>query len=73
MSLFVSMFWKCPGVSNIWSHVNRMVADLFLILILVCVSLMMINDDINQKLIQQRVIFPGFIMAMKTLICISFV
>ncbi len=64
------MFWECPVVISLWTHVNLVLSSLLRIDWSVNPSLCLLNDDsglcINSM--QKRMLFAGFTAAKKTII-----
>ncbi len=67
---FLHMFWECPVVISLWTHVNLVLSSLLRIDWSVNPSLCLLNDDsglcINSM--QKRMLFAGFTAAKKTII-----
>ncbi len=57
---FLHMFWECPVVISLWTHVNLVLSSLKMIL----------NDDSGLciRLMQNRMLFAGFTAVKKTII-----
>ncbi len=64
------MFWECPIVINLWTHVNLVLSSLLQIDWFANPSLCLLNDDSGLciSLIQKRMLFAGFTAAKKTII-----
>ncbi len=64
------MFWECPVVISLWTHVNLVLSSLLQIDWSVNPSLCLLNDDsglcINSM--QKRMLFAGFTAVKKTII-----
>ncbi len=67
---FLHMFWECPIVINLWTHVNLVLSSLLQIDWFANPSLCLLNDDSGLciSLIQKRMLFAGFTTAKKTII-----
>ncbi len=67
---FLHMFWVCPIVINLWTHVNLVLSSLLQIDWLANPSLCLLNDDSGLCIssIQKRMLFAGFTAAKKTII-----
>ncbi len=67
---FLHMFWECPIVINLWTHVNLVLSSLLQIDWLANPSLCLLNDDSGLCIssIQNRMLFAGFTAAKKTII-----
>ncbi len=67
---FLHMFWECPVVISLWTHVNLFLSSLLQIDWLVNPSLCLLNDDSGLCIssIQKRMLFAGFTSAKKTII-----
>ncbi len=67
---FLHMFWECPVVISLWTHVNLVLSSLLRIDWSVNPRLCLLNDDsglcINSM--QKRMLFAGFTAAKKTII-----
>ncbi len=64
------MFWECPVVIGLWTHVNLVLSSLLWIDWLVNPSLWRLNDDSGFCIssMQKRMLFAGFTAAKKTII-----
>ncbi len=64
------MFWECPVVISLWTHVNLVLSSLLQINWLVNPSLCLLNDDSGLCIssMQKRMLFAGFTAAKKTII-----
>ncbi len=67
---FLHMFWECPVVINLWTHVNLVLSSLLQIDCFANPSLCLLNDDSGLfiSLIQKRRLFAGFAAAKRTII-----
>ncbi len=67
---FIHMFWECPIVINLWTHVNLVLSSLLQIDYFANPSLCLLNDDSDLciSLIQKRMLFTGFTAAKKTIL-----
>ncbi len=67
---FLHMFWECPVIISLWTHVNLVLSSLLQIDWSVNPSLCLLNDDSGLciSLIQKRMLFAGFTAAKKTII-----
>ncbi len=67
---FLHMFWECPVVISLWTHVNLVLSSLLRIDWSVNPSLCLLNDDSGLciSLMQKRMLFAGFTAAKKTII-----
>ncbi len=67
---FLHMFWECPIVINLWTHVNLVLSSLLQIDWFANPSLCLLNNDSGLciSLIQKRMLFAGFTAAKKTII-----
>ncbi len=67
---FLHMFWECPVVISLWTHVNLLLSSLLQIDWLVNPSLCLLNDDSGLCIssMQNRMLFAGFTAAKKTII-----
>ncbi len=67
---FLHMFWECPVVISLWTHVNLVLSSLLRIDWSVNPSLCLLNDDsgLYISLMQKRMLFAGFTAAKKTMI-----
>ncbi len=67
---FLHMFWECPVVISLWTHVNLVLSSLIQIDWLVNPSLCLLNDDSGLCIssMQKRMLFAGFTAAKKTII-----
>ncbi len=67
---FLHMFWECPVVISLWTHVNLVLSSLLQIDWLVNPSLCLLNDDSGLCIssMQKRMLFAGFTAAKKTII-----
>ncbi len=65
---FLHMFWECPVVISLWTHVNLVLSSLLRIDWSVNPSLCLLNDDSGLciSLMQKRMLFAGFTAAKKT-------
>ncbi len=64
------MFWECPIVISLWTHVNLVLSSLLRIDWSVNPSLCLLNDDSGLCIssMQKRMLFAGFTAAKKTII-----
>ncbi len=64
------MFWECPVVISLWTHVNLVLSSLLRIDWSVKPSLCLLNDDSGLCIssMQKRMLFAGFTAAKKTII-----
>ncbi len=67
---FLHMFWECPVVIILWTHVNLVLSSLLRIDWSVNPSLCLLNDDSGLCIssMQKRMLFAGFTAAKKTII-----
>ncbi len=67
---FLYMFWECPVVISLWTHVNLVLSSLLRIDWSVNPSLCLLNDDSGLCIssMQKRMLFAGFTAAKKTII-----
>ncbi len=67
---FLHMFWECPVVISLWTHVNLVLSSLLRIDWSVNPSLCLLNDDSGLCIssMQRRMLFAGFTAAKKTII-----
>ncbi len=67
---FLHMFWECPVVICLWTHVNLVLSSLLLIDWSVNPSLCLLNDDSGLCIssMQKRMLFAGFTAVKKTII-----
>ncbi len=67
---FLHMFWECPIVIDLWTHVDLVLSSLLQIYWFANPSLCLLNDDSGLciSLIQKRMLFAGFTAAKKTII-----
>ncbi len=67
---FLHMFWECPIVISLWTHVNLVLSSLLRIDWSVNPSLCLLNDDSGLCIssMQKRMLFAGFKAAKKTTI-----
>ncbi len=67
---FLHMFWECPIVISLWTHVNLVLSSLLQIDRFVNPSLCLLNDDSGLCIssMQKRMLFAGFTAAKKTII-----
>ncbi len=67
---FLHMFWECPVVISLWTHVNLVLSSLLRIDWSVNPSLCLLNDDSGLCIssMQKRMLFAGFIAVKKTII-----
>ncbi len=67
---FLHMFWECPVVISLWTHVNLVLSSLLRIDWLVNPSLCLLNDDSGLCIssMQKRMLFAGFTAVKKTII-----
>ncbi len=67
---FLHMFWECPVVIGLWTHVNLVLSSLLRIDWSVNPSLCLFNDDSGLCIssMQKRMLFAGFTAAKKTII-----
>ncbi len=66
---FLHMFWECPVVISLWTHVNLVLSSLLRIDWSVNPSLCLLNDDSGLCIssMQKRMLFAGFTAAKKTI------
>ncbi len=64
------MFWECPVVISLWTHVNLVLSSLLRIDWSVNPSLCLLNDDSDLCIssMQKRLLFAGFTAVKKTII-----
>ncbi len=64
------MFWECPVVISLWTHVNLVLSSLLQIDWSVNPSLCLLNDDSGLCIssMQKRMLFAGFTAVKKTII-----
>ncbi len=64
------MFWECPVVISLWTHVNLVLSSLLRIDWTVNPSLCLLNDDSDLCIssMQKRMLFAGFTAVKKTII-----
>ncbi len=64
------MFWECPVVISLWTHVNLVLSSLLRIDWSVNPSLCLLNDDSDLCIssMQKRMLFAGFTAVKKTII-----
>ncbi len=67
---FLHMFWECPVVISLWTHVNLVLSSLLRIDWSVIPSLCLLNDDSGLCIssMQKKMLFAGFTSAKKTII-----
>ncbi len=67
---FLHMFWECPVVISLWTHVNLVLSSLLRIDWSVNPSLCLLNDDSDLCIssMQKRMLFAGFTAVKKTVI-----
>ncbi len=67
---FLHMFWECPVVISLWTHVNLVLSSLLRIDWSVNPSLCLLNDDSDLCIssMQKRLLFAGFTAVKKTII-----
>ncbi len=67
---FLHMFWECPVVISLWTHVNLVLSSLLRIDWSVNPSLCRLNDDSGLCIssMQKRMLFAGFTAVKKTII-----
>ncbi len=67
---FLHMFWECPIIISLWTHVNLVLSSLLRIDWSVNPSLCLLNDDSGLCIssMQKRMLFAGFTAAKKTII-----
>ncbi len=67
---FLHMFWECPVVISLWTHVNLVLSSLLRIDWSVNPSLCLLNDDSGLCIssMQKRMLFAGFTAVKKTII-----
>ncbi len=67
---FLHMFWECPIVISLWTHVNLVLSSLLRIDWFANPSLCLLNDDSGLCIssMQKRMLFAGFTAAKKTII-----
>ncbi len=67
---FLHMFWECPVVISLWTHVNLVLSSLLWIDWSVNPSLCLLNDDSDLCIssMQKRMLFAGFTAVKKTII-----
>lgn len=67
---FLHMFWECPVVANLWSHVNTTLSDLLHVQYAPDPCLCLLNDDsaCPLSLVQKRMLFAGFTAAKKAIV-----
>ncbi len=67
---FLHMFWECPIVISLWTHVNLVLLSLLQIDWFVNPSLCLLNDDSGLCIssMQKRMLFAGFTAVKKTII-----
>ncbi len=64
------MFWECPIIISLWTHVNLVLSSLLRIDWSVNPSVCLFNDDSGLRIssMQKRMLFAGFTAAKKTII-----
>ncbi len=64
------MFWECPVIISLWTHVNLVLSSLLRIDWSVNPSLCLLNDDSGLCIssLQKRMLFAGFTAVKKTII-----
>ncbi len=64
------MFWECPIVVNLWTHVNLVLSSLLQFDCFANPGLCLLNDDSGLCIssIQKRMLFAGFTAAKTTII-----
>ncbi len=67
---FLHMFWECPVIISLWTHVNLVLSSLLRIDWSVNPSLCLLNDDSGLCIssMQKRMLFAGFTAVKKTII-----
>ncbi len=67
---FLHMFWECPVVIDLWTHVNLVLSSSLQTDCFANPSLCLLNDDSGLfiSLIQKRRLFVGFAAAKRTMI-----
>ncbi len=67
---FLHMFWECPVVISLWTHVNLVLSSLLRMDWSVNPSLCLLNDDSGLCIssMQKRMLFAGFTAVKKTII-----
>ncbi len=67
---FLHMFWECPVIISLWTHVNLVLSSLLRIDWSVNPSLCLLNDDSGLCIssMQKRMSFAGFTAVKKTII-----
>ncbi len=67
---FLHMFWECPVVISLWTHVNLVLSSLLRIDWSVNPSLCLLNDDSDLCIssMRKRLLFAGFTAVKKTII-----
>ncbi len=66
---FLHMFWECPVVISLWTHVNLVLSSLLWIDWSVNPSLCLLNDSgLCISSMQKRMLFAGFTAVKKTII-----
>ncbi len=67
---FLHMFWECPLVISLWTHVNLVLSSLLRIDWFVNPSLCLLKDDSGLCIssMQKRMLFAGFTAVKKTII-----
>ncbi len=67
---FLHMFWECPVVISLWTHVNLVLSSLLRIDWSVNPSLCLLDDDSGLCIssMQRRMLFAGFTAVKKTII-----
>ncbi len=66
---FLHMFWECPIVINLWTHVNLVLSSLLQIDWSVNPSLCLLDDSgLCISSMQKRMLFAGFTAVKKTII-----
>ncbi len=70
LGTFLHMFWECPVVISLWTHVNLVLSSLLRIDWSVNPSLCLLNDDSGLCIssMQKRMLFAGFTAVKKTII-----
>ncbi len=67
---FLHMFWECPIVINLWTHVGLVLSSLLQVGCFAGPVLCLLDGDsgLFVSLIQKRMLFAGFVAAKRTII-----
>ncbi len=69
---FLHMFWECPIVINLWTHVGLVLSSLLQVGCFAGQVLCLLDGDsgLFVSLIQKRMLFAGFVAAKRTIILV---